>query len=88
VLVERAQHESAFLKQIAKRNEVQECHLTSGEYPILLKIRLTDAAELERFVNDRIKTVKGVLRVRVDVVLSTHKETPAVPVNASPVRDA
>jgi Lrp/AsnC family transcriptional regulator, leucine-responsive regulatory protein len=81
VLAERASMEAAFVKEIVKRAEVQECHLTSGEYPILLKIRVADAGELERFVNENIKAAKGILRVRIDVTLSTYKETPAVPIH-------
>jgi Lrp/AsnC family leucine-responsive transcriptional regulator len=82
VLAERASMEAAFVKEIVKRTEVQECHITSGEYPILLKIRVADAGELERFVNENIKEARGILRVRVDITLSTFKETPALPIHS------
>jgi Lrp/AsnC family transcriptional regulator, leucine-responsive regulatory protein len=78
VLVERPSIEAAFVRRIVTLPAVQECHVTSGEYPILLKVRVADAAALDRFVNERVKSVKGVLRVRVEIALTTHKETAAV----------
>lgn len=79
VLVERPAMEAAFVRRMASLPSVQECHVTSGEYPILLKVRVADARELEQFVNERIKAARGVLRVRVEIALATHKETSAVP---------
>src|SRR3984885_2948913 len=78
VLVERPAVEAAFVRRMARLPAVQECHATSGEYPILLKVRVKDASELERFVKEQIKAAKGVLRIRVEVALATHKETQAV----------
>jgi Lrp/AsnC family transcriptional regulator, leucine-responsive regulatory protein len=82
VLVERPAIEAAFIRRMASLPEVQECHVTSGEYPILLKMRVTDARELEQFVNERVKATKGVLRVRIEIALATYKETQVVPVHA------
>ena len=79
VLLERPSIEAAFVRRISTLPEVQECHVTGSEYPILLKVRVADAAALERFVKERVKAVKGVLRVRVEIALATHKETQAVP---------
>jgi Lrp/AsnC family leucine-responsive transcriptional regulator len=80
VLVERPGVQAAFVKRMAKLPAVQECHVTSGEYPILLKVRAADAQGLEAFVSRHIRTFQGVLRVRVEIALATHKETPAIPV--------
>jgi Lrp/AsnC family leucine-responsive transcriptional regulator len=82
VLVERPAIEAAFVRRMASLPMVQECHVTAGEYPILLKVRVTDARELEQFVNERVKATKGVLRVRIEIALATHKETQVVPVHA------
>ena len=80
VLVERPAVEAALVRRIARLPAVQECHIISGDYPILLKIRVADTGELERFVNETVKGTKGVLRVRVETVLATRKETQAIPV--------
>jgi Lrp/AsnC family leucine-responsive transcriptional regulator len=81
VMVERPAVETALVRRIAHLPAVQECHIISGEYPILLKVRIAHTGELERFVNETLKATKGVLRIRVETVLSTHKETQAVSVN-------
>jgi len=33
----------------------------SGEYSVLLKVRVADSQELERFLSERFKKAKGVL---------------------------
>lgn len=82
VLVEKPSIEAAFVRSMASLPEVQECHITSGEYPILLKVRVSDARGLDRFVKERVKAFKGVLRVRIEIALTTNKETQCVPVRA------
>ena len=82
VLVERPSIEAALVRSMTSLPEVQECHITSGEYPILLKVRVSDARALEQFVKERIKATRGVLRVRIEIALTTHKETQSVPINA------
>lgn len=82
VLVEKPSIEAAFVRSMASLPEVQECHITSGEYPILLKVRVSNARGLDRFVKERVKAFKGVLRVRIEIALTTNKETQCVPVRA------
>ena len=82
VLVEKPSIEAAFVRSMASLPEVQECHITSGEYPILLKVRVSDARGLDRFVKERVNAFKGVLRVRIEIALTTNKETQCVPVRA------
>ena len=60
---------------------LQEFHLTSGEYSVLLKVRVADSQELDRFLSERVKTARGVVRVRAEIVLQTRKETHTVPVS-------
>ena len=72
--------EANFIRQLGRHPNVQEFHGITGEYSVLLKIRALDAEALERFINEHIRLVKGVRRVRVELALSTHKETSALPV--------
>jgi Lrp/AsnC family leucine-responsive transcriptional regulator len=55
--------------------EVLECHHVTGEFSYLLKLRLRDTAQLERFLMDRLKAVKGVSRTQTLIALSSSKET-------------
>jgi Lrp/AsnC family leucine-responsive transcriptional regulator len=72
-----------FLKRIAALPGVLECHHVTGEFDYLLKVRCAGTAELERLVNDQLKSHGGVASSRTLVVLSTAKESPRVPVSGT-----
>jgi len=79
VNLERPEHRKPFLARVAALPEVQECHHVAGDHDYLLKIRCAGTRELEHVVSEELKGVPGVTRTRTIVVLSTEKETPAVP---------
>ncbi|EFQ23944.1 Lrp/AsnC family transcriptional regulator [Aminomonas paucivorans] len=79
VTLQRPQHRKPFLEAIASWREVQECHHLAGEEDYLLKVRTFDLKSLDRLISDRIKGLRGVLRTRTQVVLSTEKESPLLP---------
>lgn len=80
VLVDRPEHEAAFVARMTQTPEVQECHHVTGDYSYLLKLRVRDTAHLEALLGERIKSLPGVVRTETVVVLSTPKESLEVPV--------
>jgi len=62
-------------KKIAKFPEVQEVHIITGNWDLLLKVKVKDVEELGKFIVDRLRLVKGVEKTLTCVVLSTEKET-------------
>ena len=68
-----------FLRVVRDTAEVQECHHTAGDDDYLLKVRCGGTADLERLLSDVLKAVPGVSRTRTTVVLSTVKDSPALP---------
>jgi len=78
--------EAPFLKQISAASAVQECHHVTGEWNYLLKVRLANTRELEAFLNNVIKSVRGVQRTETLIVLSSAKETAALPLPEPPAR--
>jgi len=66
-------------RRIAMLPEVQETHIITGDWDILLKVRVRNVEELGRFVIDRLRTIKGVEKTLTCVVLSTIKETTDIP---------
>ena len=68
-----------FLARVAVLAEVQECHHVTGEFDYLLKVRCVGTRELEQLINDELKLESGVASSRTVVVLSTAKETTALP---------
>jgi DNA-binding Lrp family transcriptional regulator len=45
---------------VAGIEEVSEVYSTSGQYDLLLKVYLHDAADIGRFVTERLQTLPGV----------------------------
>ena len=83
VLMSGPRHESAFISAMAELPQVQECHCVTGSFSYLLKVRVTDASQLEAFLRERIKSIEGVARTQTMIALSTSKETLAVAIPAA-----
>ena len=52
-----------------------ECHHVTGAWNYLMKVRLRNTGQLERFLAEVIKTLPGVLRTETLIVMSSAKET-------------
>ncbi len=59
--------------------EVQELHHVAGEDCYLVKVRVADTEGLSRLLRERFGRLKGVRNTRSTIVLSTVKETAALP---------
>lgn len=62
-------------KEISLFPEVQEVHIITGDWDILLKVKVKDVDELGRFVVDKLRQIHGVEKTYTSVVLDTIKET-------------
>jgi Lrp/AsnC family leucine-responsive transcriptional regulator len=79
VTLDNATHRSAFLKGIARHEQVVECHHIAGDDDYLLKVRCRGTSDLERFLTVSLKDKLGVARARTTIALTTVKETTALP---------
>jgi DNA-binding Lrp family transcriptional regulator len=61
-------------EQIAKFPEVQEVHIISGDWDILIKVKERDVDAIGKFVIDKLRTVKGIEKTLTCVVFDTQKE--------------
>lgn len=73
-----SKHYPAFRARVAETPEVLECHSVTGQGSHLLKIRVENTAALERLLAD-IQGWPGVQWTNTNIVLSTLKETTALP---------
>lgn len=64
---------------LARIPEVQELHHVAGEDCYLVKVRVADTEGLSRLLRERFGRLKGVRNTRSTIVLSTVKETAALP---------
>jgi Lrp/AsnC family leucine-responsive transcriptional regulator len=74
VFLEHPRYEAPFLSRILKLDEVLECHHITGEFSLLLKVRVRDMIALQRLLLQQLGAQKGVRQTRTVMVLSTAKE--------------
>jgi Lrp/AsnC family leucine-responsive transcriptional regulator len=74
VAFEHPRFEAGYLERVRQTPEVLECHQVTGDFALLLKVRVPDMAALQRLLLDRLTSHDGVRRTRTDMVLSTDKE--------------
>jgi DNA-binding Lrp family transcriptional regulator len=66
------------IKQIARFPEVQEVHIITGDWDILIKVREKDVDSIGDFVIDRLRAVKGIEKTLTCMVFETGKETTSI----------
>jgi Lrp/AsnC family leucine-responsive transcriptional regulator len=82
VSLDRPQHRFELLDYAKATGEVAECHHVAGDEDYLLKFRCRGTEDLDRLLIE-LKNLNGVSRTRATVVLSTAKESVAVPIEDS-----
>lgn len=78
VSVDGSEHYPDFVDRVTDIDHVLELHSITGEGSHLMKVRVKDTTYLERFLS-QIQALPGVSKTTTSIVLSTFKETRAVP---------
>ena len=78
VSIEHPRFEPAIVEHIRGLATVQECHHITGEFSLLLKVRVRDMAALRELLLNQLNAREGVRQTRTIMVLETVKEDPAV----------
>src|SRR5258706_1828114 len=79
VFIEHPRFEPAFLAKVRSLDAVQECHHITGEFSLLLKLRVRDIEALQKLLLEEINPMDGVRQTRTSLVLSTVKEESFIP---------
>ncbi|TYC10197.1 AsnC family transcriptional regulator [Bizionia gelidisalsuginis] len=69
IYLDKAMSNPEAVKQLKKIPEVIECHYTTGNWSILIKILCKDNAHLMYLLNKDIQTIKGVSRTETFISL-------------------
>ncbi|MEM3606695.1 MAG: Lrp/AsnC family transcriptional regulator [Candidatus Bathyarchaeia archaeon] len=64
--------------EISKFPEVQEVHIISGDWDLLVKARAENVDAIGKFVIDKLRTVKGIQKTLTCMVFDTVKEDPSL----------
>jgi Lrp/AsnC family leucine-responsive transcriptional regulator len=70
------------VRRAAAAPEVLECHHVTGGWDYLLKVRVANPQALEKLLGELFREAAGLQRSNTMVVLSSQKETSALPVAA------
>ena len=62
-------------REVAKFEEVQEVHIITGDWDLLMKVKAQDVDAIGKFVVDKLRTVKGIEKTITCMVFDTAKET-------------
>jgi Lrp/AsnC family leucine-responsive transcriptional regulator len=82
VFIEHPRHEAAFIERLLAVDEVLECHYVTGEFSLLLKVRVRDMDDLQQLLLHQLNAQEGVRQTRTVMVLSTVKEESFIPTAA------
>lgn len=74
VFFEHPRYEKGFLERVKELDAVQECHHITGEFSLLLKVRVPDMPALQSLLLEQLSGHHGVRQTRTVMVLSTVKE--------------
>ncbi len=80
VTSESSQYYGEIITHADSEPEILECHAITGDGSHILKVRTKNTAALERLLA-RIQSWKGVIRTRTNIILSSYKESSALPLN-------
>jgi Lrp/AsnC family leucine-responsive transcriptional regulator len=74
IFIEHPKFESGFIEAAGDMDEVLECHHITGEFSLLLKVRVRDMQAFRKLLIEKLNTVRGVRQTRTLIVLATSKE--------------
>ena len=69
----------AVAEEIARFPEVQEVHIITGDWDLLVKLRAENVDAIGKFVVDKLRLIKGLEKTLTCMVFETVKETTSLP---------
>ena len=69
VFLDKAKNNSDAVKQLKKIPEVLECHYTTGNWSVLVKILCRDNEHLMQVLNTKVQTIEGISRTETYISL-------------------
>ena len=76
--IEKTLSQRDIAREVAKFPEVQEVHIITGDWDILIKVKERDVNAIGRFVVDKLRTIRGIERTLTCMVFDSAKETPDI----------
>jgi DNA-binding Lrp family transcriptional regulator len=87
VCLEHPRFEKGFVDDLEKLLAVQECHYLAGEFAYRLKVKASSPGSLADFIQTRLLPLRGVVRARTCLSLSSKKESTLLPLVEESVKE-
>jgi len=71
----------AVAEEIARFSEVQEVHIITGDWDLLVKLRACDVEAVGKFVIEKLRNIEGLEKTLTCMVFKTIKESTSLPHN-------
>lgn len=72
---ERDLSQKGMAREISKLNQIQEVHIITGDWDLIVKVKEKDVESLGNFVTESLRGIKGVDKTLSLIVYHTEKET-------------
>ena len=72
-------NQRAVAEEIARFTEVQEVHIITGDWDLLVKLRAENVEAIGKFVVDKLRLIKGLDKTLTCMVFETVKESTSLP---------
>jgi Lrp/AsnC family leucine-responsive transcriptional regulator len=72
---------SQFNQQMMDLDEVLECQMVAGGFDYLIKIRVADMQDYQRFLGEKLSAIKGISQTHTYVVIEDVKSVTALSIN-------
>ncbi|MEM2118846.1 MAG: Lrp/AsnC family transcriptional regulator [Candidatus Bathyarchaeia archaeon] len=66
-------------EEIARFPEVQEVHIISGDWDLLIKLKGENVSTIGKFIIDKLRLINGIEKTLTCMVFETCKETTEIP---------
>jgi Lrp/AsnC family transcriptional regulator for asnA, asnC and gidA len=69
VYFDKAERNSAAIKEMKKMPEILECHYTTGNWSVLIKVLCKNNEDLMALLNKKIQAIEGISRTETFISL-------------------
>ena len=84
IALEHPRFEKSFIDDLEKLLAVQECHYLAADFAYRLKVKASSPGALADFIQNRLLAIRGVVRARACLSLSSKKDSTLLPLVEEP----
>ncbi|MBN1821677.1 MAG: Lrp/AsnC ligand binding domain-containing protein [Prolixibacteraceae bacterium] len=71
IYLEKAKFHTVVAEELSKIPEIVECHYTTGQYAIFIKIQTKNNKHLKRIIDEKLQEIEGIARTETFISLET-----------------